>query len=473
MRIVVSGNAASGGVQLRGMQLVARAIEEDAKWIFTNTASKPRLVGKIEYCYHIKSLPDLAFVRRVSEVLIWDPLDCWSQHFQDITAEKFWRKMFDKYKFDAIVASSWSCFLRMRAALDGTRAQVVILPHASDPRLTSSFSPDGPVVYCGSARYVQGYEASLEAAAKQAGKKLELYTQKSQFRDALRGVSAALSLRLNERSLLNKHCKPQIKIENAVVAGVPVISLDDPCSSSLYSDHPSVQFISSIDQLSDAISAASQNRCVKSEPLDLGLQWRLVESWFVQLAINMKIGNRLDLGCGAATKLGPEVVGVDIAAHQRIYRHDFTKIGMRQNTIDRVSLFHAIEHITRDDGVKLLSDLRSAIKPGGIVEIETPCRDLCESLITKGSTLAGAKGLLGGRAFNKPFWEKQLIEWARHRSLEKIIDIASPGEKHLYVWSAGELEKIATNTGFRVSQEVPTTHGKRSDRDMRLVLRSV
>ncbi|MFA5037163.1 MAG: class I SAM-dependent methyltransferase [Candidatus Izemoplasmatales bacterium] len=52
---------------------------------------------------------------------------------------------------------------------------------------------------------------------------------------------------------------------------------------------------------------------------------------------------------------------------------DFTDLsGWEDNSVDKVNICHALEHVCWDDAIKTLQEIYRVLKPGGDVEIEVP-----------------------------------------------------------------------------------------------------
>lgn len=86
---------------------------------------------------------------------------------------------------------------------------------------------------------------------------------------------------------------------------------------------------------------------------------------------------KLHLGCGK--NIIPGWVNVDLEPGPGGEVHDLRKpLPQRDNSVDFVFNEHFIEHITREEGVRLLREIHRVLKPGGVLRISTP--DLGELL---------------------------------------------------------------------------------------------
>jgi len=74
--------------------------------------------------------------------------------------------------------------------------------------------------------------------------------------DMLRGASLVVAVRNNHDYELNRWCKPQIKLENAAVAGLPVLASDHPCITTDFPDGPVTNQLDTLDDWVIAIQTA-------------------------------------------------------------------------------------------------------------------------------------------------------------------------------------------------------------------------
>lgn len=133
---------------------------------------------------------------------------------------------------------------------------------------------------------------------------------------------------------------------------------------------------------------------------------------------------------------------------------------------------HVIEHLSREDGINLIGRCYRWLSPGGRLIFEWPDSDKCRELMALNSPkfqLEGAKGMQGGRSFDKPGWHQWLAEWAaRGGDMNEPIPEKwnLPGEQHLYVWGGKELAKEFQRIGFSdVQLSLPMFHGRNRYRD--------
>jgi len=132
---------------------------------------------------------------------------------------------------DEIIATSPACAETMREALPSV--PVHLAPHHADPAITPGYNATGHVVYTGAVRYISAEKRAIRASCRMLGRKLVIEAAKH-TPTKLQGAGLMLHIRLKPQDThLNRYCKPQIKLENAAAAGLPVVASDHPCATSL------------------------------------------------------------------------------------------------------------------------------------------------------------------------------------------------------------------------------------------------
>jgi len=225
MKIAVLGWPGFGAVQMRGMTLCRQF-----GWEFIDSQSAFSQRAKWDTIIAIKRhFPNE--IRRQCRRLIYDPVDCWAPLDQSIPSV-YWKERHKELCYDEILATSPSCLQVMK---EGTPSDVKVhlVKHHCDPRISKGWhNPDGPVVYAGDPVYISSILDKLNSACNLLGRELITCHGKAAW-NSIRGASVALAIRAEPfNTLLNRYCKPQVKIENAAAAGVPVLSTNDPCSIS-------------------------------------------------------------------------------------------------------------------------------------------------------------------------------------------------------------------------------------------------
>ncbi len=248
MSIGIFGDARLGSVKMRGETLA------DHYQVPLLNSMSPGPMPHRDVAIVVKD--GVPALRNAAGRLIYDPLDVFWDTPHDLTPREFWRRKYDQLHFDDIIATSPACEEVMRDALPKS-VQVHLIPHQSDNRVYQSWhDSDGPVVYAGQSQFLSDRLDVVSAACRMIGK--ELVVDRS-F-DVLKGASLALALRLPPYDTsLNRFCKPQVKIENAIAAGVPVVTTDCPAALSLYPGIASVPVSFSARQLADSMRRAMES----------------------------------------------------------------------------------------------------------------------------------------------------------------------------------------------------------------------
>lgn len=191
----------------------------------------------------------------------------------------------------------------------------------------------------------------------------------------------------------------------------------------------------------------------------------------------MGVAMRVNLGSGWHYREG--FTNVDLFAKKADLRADLRTVDFPAGSVEEVTAIHSIEHLEREDSVALFHRIFRWLTVGGTLRIEMPERGRCLKLIGHDAAplrLAGAKGLMGGRANAKDEWHAWLIEnsgriVAAATAGEKMADLVperwqEPGAAHLHVWGEGELLDVLVKAGFSPAQAVaPTFHGGQKKRD--------
>jgi hypothetical protein len=229
VRIAITGKKGLGGVEMRGESLA-----NACGWDFI-PVHKIKASDSFDLLILVKYWDThAAALRAAAKRLIHDPLDCWEglkqghQHPQE-----FWRWVRRRFPFDELISTSPMCRVQMQAALPACK--VHLLPHHADPRIEPDwYDPDGPAVYAGAVRFMESVNCELV-------ERLQAETQRGLFcdfsRDAwksLKGASHAVLGRWGQtQHPLNDACKPQVKLENALQAGLPIFGRLDRAGLSL------------------------------------------------------------------------------------------------------------------------------------------------------------------------------------------------------------------------------------------------
>lgn len=164
---------------------------------------------------------------------------------------------------------------------------------------------------------------------------------------------------------------------------------------------------------------------------------------------------KLNLGCGRMVLDG--YVNVDVQASPRAPRPpeivgvNITNLDAvcPDGTVDEIMLIHVIEHFYRWEIPPALEHWAAKLRPDGALIIEAPDIIKC------------AQNLLSGKPDQMNMWG--LYGDPQHRD---------PYMCHRWGWTPATLTPLLQQAGFRnIQSEWPLHHGRRGDRDFRLVAR--
>ncbi len=245
--LAIVGHRGLGSVQMRG-----RTLEQHFQSRFVHSSDVDAM-DHVETVIATKNGFCGKTLRQRCDRLIYDPLDAFVDCGTIKDPVQYWRTQYNTMKFDDIIATSPAAMATMRQALPND-VGIHLVPHQCDPRVRLGWrNPEGPIVYSGLKRFVQSRLPVIEEACSKLGRELRLGGNVETLRDA----AAVLSLRLAPYdSPIYRHCKPQIKLENAVAAGIPVVSTDCPAARTLHPTIPTVRADFTAAELASALQAA-------------------------------------------------------------------------------------------------------------------------------------------------------------------------------------------------------------------------
>lgn len=240
MKIAFTGRPSLGGVRMRGVDVAEKLGVEFIDVRKLRPSYRFDVLILVKYWVEpitIRGKKQINLARQCCDRLIYDPLDPWSswEEYKSFVPKKFWKWVYHHLQPDDIIATSPACEKTMKASKQPWH--VHMLPHHADPQVKPGWhSPMGPVVYAGGERFIRNQLPQIEAACRKLGKQFVINVRNDGWQ-ALRGASLCLHPRLPPHDVeLNRHCKPQIKMENAAAAGLPMLATDDPCVTSLRPD---------------------------------------------------------------------------------------------------------------------------------------------------------------------------------------------------------------------------------------------
>lgn len=200
---VFSSSPHLGTYRIRGRLLADRFGYVDAE----NDRNRPH----VKVAWVVKS-PDLLRDLKVENdgvTVVYDPLDVfWTNPHVDPV--EFWRGHEQEYGryVDIWVATSPACRTAMVKA--GIK-RIAMIPHWPDPKVVQcDRDPNGPVVYHGLGCFTEGCPIDFVRSGFNGWNDLR--------------PSAVLCARFGSSNTpLNSVCKPQIKLANAIAAGLPAL----------------------------------------------------------------------------------------------------------------------------------------------------------------------------------------------------------------------------------------------------------
>ncbi len=177
-------------------------------------------------------------LRASCERLIFDPLDYWPSpaSADPITC---WKALWDKLRFDDLIATSPASQEAMQQGLQGLPVNVHLLPHQCDARIQPDWhDPHGPIVYAGSQCFLGTFQPVIAEAVRLLGRELRLDFRQHHAWKSLEGAALQLCLRLPPHDTpWNRFHRPQIKLENSAAGGIPLVYTGQDCEISLHAGH--------------------------------------------------------------------------------------------------------------------------------------------------------------------------------------------------------------------------------------------
>ena len=215
-RVAIVGRPELGSYRTRAKWLSAAT-----KWTLLGDRIPDSTYDTIIVCKETNHWPTL---RQLAGKLIFDPLDSFyagpSRH-----PVNYWRSHPANRFADSWWATSPACADTMRAA--GIES-VSVVPHQCDPRIRPMrFDPLGPLAYWGQGCFLDnGGAEECEAAYQRPIRRADF--------PGWYGCSAVCGYRSKRfQGVMTRHCKPQIKLANAIAAGLPFVTTDLEAAISL------------------------------------------------------------------------------------------------------------------------------------------------------------------------------------------------------------------------------------------------
>ena len=217
-------------------------------------------------------------VRRSCERLIYDRVDTWDCPNSDGNGyrgspEHYFQHSYRRIQFDTLLLHTRAAVKVASSALPQS-VEVLFGPHQADERIRPDcYDSHGPIIYVGRIDYIESRIEEIQDACRNIGKELVVSSDIA----ALRGASFALALRLPPHDTpMNRLAKPQIKLENAASAGLPVLASNHEC---IISVRPEVTTWDDVKggRLDEALRDALQQQPLHN-PVTLEHHCRFIES---------------------------------------------------------------------------------------------------------------------------------------------------------------------------------------------------
>jgi predicted SAM-dependent methyltransferase len=136
----------------------------------------------------------------------------------------------------------------------------------------------------------------------------------------------------------------------------------------------------------------------------LKLQWSLLRRRVITPAFPKNSDGKVLVHIGCGWKNSPEFVNIDALplAHIHIITENIASLpDLGNDTVDLIYMCHILEHIKEEDLEGVLSEMKRALKSGGILRLSVPDFDrLIEVYQASGRTLSTiSRQLMGGQDF--------------------------------------------------------------------------
>jgi SAM-dependent methyltransferase len=123
-----------------------------------------------------------------------------------------------------------------------------------------------------------------------------------------------------------------------------------------------------------------------------------------------------------------------------VVRHDITKsLPFESGSVDFVYSSHALEHLAREDAVKLIAECRRVLKPGGVLRLALPdLRALVDRYLQDPDPKAADRFIEGsGLGFLR-----------QPRGVDRVLELVS-GARHKWMYDASSLRSLCQEQGFQ------------------------
>jgi len=141
---------------------------------------------------------------------------------------------------------------------------------------------------------------------------------------------------------------------------------------------------------------------------------------------------KLHIGCGDIYLDG--WVNIDLDSDRADVKHDLTRpLPYDENSVDFIYSEHFIEHLTVDEGLKMLKECHRILNPGGVLRVATPDLDF---LVNQYKT-----------SWKDQDWIKTFgYEWLETRA--EMLNLCFHEWGHKYLYNQEELARRLREAGF-------------------------
>jgi predicted SAM-dependent methyltransferase len=163
----------------------------------------------------------------------------------------------------------------------------------------------------------------------------------------------------------------------------------------------------------------------------LKLQLSCLKRRFVEPPLPKNSDGKVLVHVGCGQKSSPEFINIDAQpfAHVHIVTDDITSLAdFETGTVDLIYMCHVLEHIKGDDLRKVLSEMRRALKDGGVLRISVPDFDaLIKVYDASGKDMNSIRRqLMGGQdhQYNihySVFNHQRLAELLKEAGFQKVV----------------------------------------------------
>lgn len=110
------------------------------------------------------------------------------------------------------------------------------------------------------------------------------------------------------------------------------------------------------------------------------------------------MGLRVHLGCGSVNMSGWVNLDAQVDSHIHLAREGFDLGIFAQESVSVIYASHCLEHLNRDNALRVLRECYRVLAPGGLLVLSVPSFDrLCEAYLKSGDIELVERAVLGGQ----------------------------------------------------------------------------